>query len=219
MWSQQTPWLDVWSQQTPWLYIWSQQTNIFINIKLTLGLRSDNQLELAVPITHLVTYGDRAFSAAAANLWNSIPVAIRLCNTVTTFKICIKIYLFNQWFNQTQNILCWQVLFIKCDGCGCVFYPNFILCLWVLQKKRYINLTLYYITILYGIDRNGIYWKNYFKDRKSNPPTSINDTVRLHRTKHEECLSIFITNCFILPCYHYHAIYSQSYHVINHIFS
>ncbi len=29
------------------------------------------------------------------NLWNSIPVAIRLCNTVTTFKICIKTYLFN----------------------------------------------------------------------------------------------------------------------------
>ncbi len=67
---------------------------------------------------------DRAFSAAAANLCNSIPVAIRLCNTVTTFKICIKSYLFNlaypinQWFYQNQNILCWQVLSVKCDGCG-----------------------------------------------------------------------------------------------------
>ncbi len=61
----------------------------------SLGLCSDNQLELAVPITHLITYGDRAFSAATANLWNTIPVAIRLCNTVTTFKICIKTYLFN----------------------------------------------------------------------------------------------------------------------------
>ncbi len=55
----------------------------------------DNQLELVVPRTHLVSYRDMAFSAAAANLWNSIPVAIRLCNTVTTFKICIKTYLFN----------------------------------------------------------------------------------------------------------------------------
>ncbi len=58
--------------------------------KPSLGLHSDNQLELVVPRTHLVTFGDRTFSAAAANLWNSIPVAIRLCNTITTFKICIK---------------------------------------------------------------------------------------------------------------------------------
>ncbi len=57
-----------------------------INKKPSPGLRSDNQLELIVPRTHLVTYGDRALSAAAANLWNSIPVAIRFCNTVTTFK-------------------------------------------------------------------------------------------------------------------------------------
>ncbi len=61
----------------------------------SLGLHSDNQLELVVPGTHLVPYGDRAFSAATANLWNSIPVTIRLCNTVITFKICIKTYLFN----------------------------------------------------------------------------------------------------------------------------
>ncbi len=61
----------------------------------SLGYRSDNQFELVVPRTHLVTYGDRAFSAAVANIWNSILVAIMLCNTVTTFKICIKTYLFN----------------------------------------------------------------------------------------------------------------------------
>ncbi len=99
----------------------------------SLGCRSDNQLELIVPKSHLVIYGDRAFSAAAANLWNSISVTIRLCNTVTTFKICIKTYLFNlaypnnQLFYQTQNILCWQVLLIKYGGCGYVilskFYP------------------------------------------------------------------------------------------------
>ncbi len=53
-------------------------SDLIVKKKPSLMLRSDNQLELVVPRTHLVTYGDRAFSAAAAtNLWNSIPVAIR----------------------------------------------------------------------------------------------------------------------------------------------
>ncbi len=97
----------------------------------SLGLHSDNQLQLVVSRTHLVTYGGTAFSAATANLWNSIPEAIRMCNTVTTFKIWIKTYLFNlaypinQWFYQTLNSLCWQVLLIKCDGCGYVFLFKF----------------------------------------------------------------------------------------------
>ncbi len=51
---------------------------------------SDNKLELVVPITNLETYEDMAFSAEATHLFNSIPAAIRLCNTATTFKICIK---------------------------------------------------------------------------------------------------------------------------------
>ncbi len=45
--------------------------------------------------SHLVTYGDMAFSAAAGNIGNFIQLAIKLGNTVTTFKICIKTYLFN----------------------------------------------------------------------------------------------------------------------------
>ncbi len=126
-----------------------------------------NQLEFVVPRTHLVTYGDRAFSAAAsANLWNYIPEAIRLCNTVTTFKISIKTYLFNlaypinQWFYQTQNILCWQVLLIKCDGCGYIFlskfYPMyFIRCSVLLRTAEKVvykfDITLHYQDFGHGI--------------------------------------------------------------------
>ncbi len=65
---------------------------------------------------------------AGANMWNYIPVAIRLCNIVTTFKICIKTcYLFNlgypinHYFYHTPNILCWQVLLFNCEGCGYFF--------------------------------------------------------------------------------------------------
>ncbi len=36
-------------------------------------------------------------------LWNSIPGAIRLCNTVITFKICIKTYLFSLAYPITQQ--------------------------------------------------------------------------------------------------------------------
>ncbi len=36
--------------------------------KSSLGFRSCNQFELLMPRTHLVSYGDRAFSEAAANL-------------------------------------------------------------------------------------------------------------------------------------------------------
>ncbi len=99
------------------------------------------------------------FSAAAANIWNSIPVDIRLCKTVTIFKIYIKTYLFNlaypinQWFDKTQNILCWQVLLIKCDGCGYVFfpqfYPIFIHCSALLTTAEQV-IYKFYITLLSG---------------------------------------------------------------------
>ncbi len=86
--------------------------------------------------------------AAAAKLWNSIPVAIRLCKIVTTFKICIQTYLFNlaypitEWFYQTRNISCWQILVVQCSS-YVYFYPmNFILCVlfivhcfWLLHKS------------------------------------------------------------------------------------
>ncbi len=130
----------------------------FIVNKPSLGLGSDNQLELVMQRTHFVTYGDRAFSAAAANLWNSIPVAIRLFNSVATFKICIKTYLFNlaypinRWFYQTEISCADRFYWSNVMVVVMCFYPNFFLCVlficfWVLQKKRYINLTLHYITL------------------------------------------------------------------------
>ncbi len=117
----------------------------------SLGLCSDNQLELILPRKHL----GLLFGTVVANLWNSIAGAIRLCHTATTFKICIKTYLFNiaypsnHWFYQTQNIF-WE---IKCDGCSYLFLSNFyhmhiIHCFEYCRKKNnYINLTLQYMTL------------------------------------------------------------------------
>ncbi len=41
------------------------------------SLRSQGQLLLEIPRSHLKTKGDRAFSLAAPKLWNGLPVSIR----------------------------------------------------------------------------------------------------------------------------------------------
>ena len=63
--------------------------------KLRPGLRTSG-LNLRVPITRLKTYGDRAFSAVAPRLWNSIPVILRQLDDLETFKADLKTHLFRQ---------------------------------------------------------------------------------------------------------------------------
>jgi len=55
----------------------------------TRSLRSESGAFLAVP-----TYGNRCFRKAAATLWNNLPVTIRKCKTIDTFKKKIKTNLF-----------------------------------------------------------------------------------------------------------------------------
>ena len=63
-------------------------------LKPSRGLRSDNKMLLVVPPARLKTYGDRAFCVASPKLWNSLPDKIRMCESVATFKKCLKMYLF-----------------------------------------------------------------------------------------------------------------------------
>ena len=59
------------------------------------SLRSaDDPLALAIPRTRLRTYGDRAFSVAAAVLWNKLPLDIRAAKTIDLFKSKLKTYIF-----------------------------------------------------------------------------------------------------------------------------
>ena len=59
------------------------------------GLRSaDDVLHLERPHTRLNTVGDRAFSFAAIDLWNKLPLKLRDSKTVDTFKSDLKTYLF-----------------------------------------------------------------------------------------------------------------------------
>ena len=63
--------------------------------KLRPGLRTSG-LSLCVPSTRLKTYGDRAFSAVAPRLWNSLPVILRRIDDLEIFKADLKTYLFRQ---------------------------------------------------------------------------------------------------------------------------
>jgi len=57
-------------------------------------LRSATTDALVVPPTRLSTVGDRAFSVAAARVWNSLPVSVTSAATLNTFKQRLKTELF-----------------------------------------------------------------------------------------------------------------------------
>ena len=58
------------------------------------SLRSSCKEYLVVPRSRLKTYGDRAFSIAGPKLWNDLPLEIRKCASVATFKQSVKTFLF-----------------------------------------------------------------------------------------------------------------------------
>jgi hypothetical protein len=62
--------------------------------KPTRSLRSQQQDLLQVPKARLVTGGDRAFAVIGPKLWNSLPQDIKESNTVNTFKMKLKTFLF-----------------------------------------------------------------------------------------------------------------------------
>ena len=59
-------------------------------------LRVNDQYKLVEPKTRLITYGDRAFSAAAPRLYNRLPVDLRKCESYELFKQKLKTYLFKR---------------------------------------------------------------------------------------------------------------------------
>ena len=65
----------------------------------TRSLRSAGQGLLHVPKTRLSTFGDCAFASFAPRLWNDLPVHIRSCASLETFKSAYKTYLFRKCFS------------------------------------------------------------------------------------------------------------------------
>jgi hypothetical protein len=61
-------------------------------------LRSTDANLLATPNVRLKSYGDRAFSKAAPECWNSLPFSLRSINDLEDFKRALKTHLFSKSF-------------------------------------------------------------------------------------------------------------------------
>ena len=58
------------------------------------SLRSSSKPLLEIPRSRMVRAGDRAFQHAAPVLWNNLPASLMYCDTLDTFKLLLKTYLF-----------------------------------------------------------------------------------------------------------------------------
>jgi len=58
-------------------------------------LRLSSSQQLIIPRTRLFTVGDRAFGAAAAHIWNSLPSTVNTAETLNSFKKHFKTHLFH----------------------------------------------------------------------------------------------------------------------------
>ena len=67
------------------------------------SMRSISNEMLIQPRSYSKTYGDRAFSVCAPNLWNKLPLAIRKSRSVDSFKKTLKTYLFTE-FNDRGSL-------------------------------------------------------------------------------------------------------------------
>jgi len=54
---------------------------------------------LVIPKTKSKTYGDRAISVAVPVLWNALPLAVKSSQSIDSFKVALKTYLFRLYFN------------------------------------------------------------------------------------------------------------------------
>ena len=70
---------------------------LLIPRNLPRELRSSSSCNFKVPRSRTTSYGDRAFSVAAPQLWNDLPPEIRDAPTLSTFKTKLKTHLFSKF--------------------------------------------------------------------------------------------------------------------------
>ena len=73
--------------------------------KYKLSSDFDGLLLNSVKFKTLTTLGDRSFAAAAPQLWNSFPYAIRSSPSVASFKKTLKTFLFQKAFCDFMRFL------------------------------------------------------------------------------------------------------------------
>ena len=70
--------------------------NLLVPYSPSRTLRSANNKMLCCPKTHYVDTKKRAFSVRAPAEWNMLPMDLKNCNTVNSFKSRLKTYLFKK---------------------------------------------------------------------------------------------------------------------------
>jgi hypothetical protein len=63
------------------------------------SMRSNYQMLLETPKIKTSSYGNRAFSVAAPQLWNKLPVSLRVNDNLNQFKSGLKSYLFTKYYS------------------------------------------------------------------------------------------------------------------------
>ena len=64
------------------------------------SLRSNSGIILLHPAGKMKNpFGDRSFGVAAPTLWNGLPASLRSVDSISTFKSCLKTYLFKLAFS------------------------------------------------------------------------------------------------------------------------
>ena len=72
---------------------------VFVNGNVSGDIAFDNIIYLSVPRTKDATYEQRSLAVAGPQLWNFLPIDIKMENSLDDFKSKIKTYLFKQAFN------------------------------------------------------------------------------------------------------------------------
>ena len=99
------------------------------------SLRSLSQNLLAVPKTKTVTYGERIFNKSAPALWNILPVSVKECTSVYSFKHQLKTYLFTYlwtWVIVMNSIISDSWKHLK----PCIIIFGYPIAIWENQMKQ-----------------------------------------------------------------------------------
>ena len=77
-----------------------------LRIKFSVRLLLSSTVLLLNPTNfHLKSYGSQAFAVSAPELWNSLPVFIRPCDNLSSFKSKVKTHLFNKTYYSKRFLL------------------------------------------------------------------------------------------------------------------
>ena len=72
---------------------------VFVNGSVSGEIAFDDIIYLQVPRTECVTFEQKSLAVTGPQLWNSLPIEIKMENNLVGFKRKIKTYLFKLAFN------------------------------------------------------------------------------------------------------------------------